>query len=215
MKFSLLLVLRQYRRNPLRSAFLYGGMLCAVCLICGTMFGMESLNHCVIVSADSVAAPLIHRAAQLVTLLVAFFTGLLLKNGFLITLEQRMQMLGRLYALGVSHRQMRRMVVLEALIGIGGAFLCAVPLSVFILWCVFQKLNAIPVILERFGPLQVWVQPSALLFCLLCCLVAAFVAIRCSRAGPGPSKKASADCEMYHANCPVAGYRDCFREPLP
>lgn len=178
MKFSLLLVLRQYRRNPLRSAFLYGGMLCAVCLICGTMFGMESLNHCVIVSADSVAAPLIHRAAQLVTLLVAFFTGLLLKNGFLITLEQRMQMLGRLYALGMSHRQMRRMVVLEALIGIGGAFLCAVPLSVFILWCVFQKLNAIPVILERFGPLQVWVQPSALLFCLLCCLVAAFVAIR-------------------------------------
>ena len=89
-----------------------------------------------------------------------------------------MQMLGRLYALGMSHRQMRRMVVLEALIGIGGAFLCAVPLSVFILWCVFQKLNAIPVILERFGPLQVWVQPSALLFCLLCCLVAAFVAIR-------------------------------------
>ena len=202
MKFSLLLVLRQYRRNPLRSAFLYGGMLCAVCLICGTMFGMESLNHCVIVSADSVAAPLIHRAAQLVTLLVAFFTGLLLKNGFLITLEQRMQMLGRLYALGMSHRQMRRMVVLEALIGIGGAFLCAafcihsvvrIP-KIECHTCYPGTLWAAAGLGTAFGP---FVLPAVLL-----------------GGGVRGHSQAAADCETCHANCPVAGYRDCFREPL-
>lgn len=178
MKFSLLLIIRQYRQNPLRSAFLFGGMLCAVCLICGTMFGMESLNKSVIISTDSAVAPLIHRTAQLITLLMAFFTGLLLKNSFLITLEQRIQMLGRLYALGVSHRLMQCMVVLEALIGVGGAFLCAMPLSMLVLWCVFQRLNTLSVILERFGSLQIWIQPSTLLFCLLCCLVSVLVAIR-------------------------------------
>ena len=126
MKFSLLLVLRQYRRAPLRSAFLFGGMLCAVGLICGTMFGAASLNHGIILSADSAAAPLIHRAAQLLTLLVAFFAGLLLKNSFLITLQQRMQMLGRLCALGMPRRQMGWMLLWEALLGMGAAFLAQI-----------------------------------------------------------------------------------------
>ena len=129
MKFPLLLILRQYRRAPLRSAFLFGGMLCAVMLICGTMFGAASLNHGIVLSADSAAAPLIHRTAQLLTLLVAFFAGLLLKNSFLITLQQRMQLLGRLTALGMPRRQMGRMLLWEALLGMGAAFLVGAPLS--------------------------------------------------------------------------------------
>ena len=178
MKFSLLLVLRQYRRAPLRSAFLFGGMLCAVGLICGTMFGAASLNHGVVLSADSAAAPLIHRAAQLLTLLVAFFAGLLLKNSFLITLQQRMQMLGRLCALGMPRRQMGWMLLWEALLGMGAAFLVGAPLSALALGGLFRWLNASPVVRERFGLLQLWVPPATVLFCAVCCVAAALVSVR-------------------------------------
>ena len=178
MKFPLLLVLRQYRRAPLRSAFLFGGMLCAVMLICGTMFGAASLNHGIVLSADSAAAPLIHRAAQLLTLIVALFAGLLLKNSFLITLQQRMQMLGRLSALGMPRRQMGWILLWEALLGMGAAFLVGAPLSALALGGLFQWLNASSVIRERFGLLQLWIPPSTVLFCAICCMVAALVSIR-------------------------------------
>ena len=178
MKFPLLLILRQYRRAPLRSAFLFGGMLCAVMLICGTMFGAASLNHGIVLSADSAAAPLIHRAAQLLTLLVAFSAGLLLKNSFLITLQQRMQLLGRLTALGMPRRQMGRMLLWEALLGMGAAFLVGAPLSALALGGLFRWLNASPVVRERFGLLRLWVPPSTVLFCAVCCLAAALVSIR-------------------------------------
>lgn len=178
MKFSLLLVLRQYRRAPLRSAFLFGGMLCAVGLICGTMFGAASLNHGIVLSADSAAAPLIHRAAQLLTLLVAFFAGLLLKNSFLITLQQRMQMLGRLCALGMPRRQMGWVLLWEALLGMGAAFLVGAPLSALALGGLFRWLNASPVVRECFGLLQLWVPPATVLFCAVCCVAAALVSVR-------------------------------------
>ncbi len=152
-------------------------MLCAVGLICGTMFGAASLNHGIVLSADSAAAPLIHRAAQLLTLLVAFFAGLLLKNSFLITLQQRMQMLGRLCALGMPRRQMGWMLLWEALLGMGAAFLVGAPLSALALGGLFRWLNASPVVRERFGLLQLWVPPATVLFCAVCC-VAALVSVR-------------------------------------
>lgn len=178
MRFSWLLLERQCREHPVRVLLLFGGMLCAVCLICGTLIGIESLNESIIVSADSTAARFIRSAARTVTLIIAFLTGLLLKNGFSITLEQQIHILGQLHALGASHRLLKRIVCMEAFAQGAAAFVCGIPLSVFVLQCIFQWLNRFGAVLERFGTLRVQIQPDTVLFCGVCCVFSVLSAIR-------------------------------------